>query len=197
MSTICSCLKYFGQAVIGVSRDQDAVLINKQLMSLVLKNGHSIHRYIHVVQLELGRPAYLPFHLLAWGQQFGKSLEGIESLCCLSPFISFSFRTVREHNCVKVSEYKTIQKGHPNYELYDICDNQSFRHKGTVIVTSYNKSSLSREKEEAVAAGTKTLVPFKFVYFTESDQIVRFDSFKTMLTLMQVYTKYLTSFLTV
>ena len=71
MSTICSCLKYFGQAVIGVSRDQDATLINNQITPIILKNGHSLKRYIHVVQLELGRPAYLPFHLLAWGQNFG------------------------------------------------------------------------------------------------------------------------------
>lgn len=162
MSTICSCLKYFGQVVIGVSRDQDATLINNQITPIILKNGHSLKRYIHVVQLELGRPAYLPFHLLAWGQNF-----------------------VREHNCVKVAEAKSVAKGHPNFELYEICDNEPFRHKGKVIVTSYNKSALSYEREKEVSAGTKTLVPFKYVYFTESDQIVRFDSFKTMTTLMQ------------
>jgi hypothetical protein len=71
MTTICSCLKYFGQAIIGVSREQDTVLINDQLDKLILKNNVSIKRYIHVVQLVLGKPSYLPFHLLAWGQQFG------------------------------------------------------------------------------------------------------------------------------
>ena len=71
MATICSCLKYYGQAVVGVTRDQDRDLINQQLSSVVLKDNSTLLKYIHVVQLELGRPAYLPFHLLAWGQQFG------------------------------------------------------------------------------------------------------------------------------
>ena len=82
MSTICSCLKYFGQAIIGVSRDQDATLINNQIASIILKNGHSLKRYIHVVQLELGRPAYLPFHLLAWGQKFGEILLVSNEFIC-------------------------------------------------------------------------------------------------------------------
>ena len=106
-----------------------------------------------VVQLDLGRPAFLPFHLLAWGQQF-----------------------IRKHNC-GLPESKTVKSGDANFKLYRICDMAPFRHKGEVTVTAYNESVLSKE--------TTKKGPFKYVYFTESDQIVRFDSFHTMSTLLQ------------
>ncbi len=31
LATVCSCLKYFGSAVIGVARDEDRVLINEMV----------------------------------------------------------------------------------------------------------------------------------------------------------------------
>ena len=110
---------------------------------------------IQIVQLELGRPAYLPFHLLAWGQQL-----------------------IRLHNCA-LPEAKSVTKDHPNFKLYRICDNQPFRHKGQVKVHAYNASKLSEE----VAADQKK--PFKFVYYTESDQVVRFDNANTLNTILQ------------
>jgi hypothetical protein len=85
-----------------------------------------------------------------------------------------------------VTEGKNIQKTHPNFGLYEICDNQPFRHKGTVVVHSYNQSVLAIEREKNATTGILPLQPLKFVYFTESDQIVRFDSFFTMHALMQV-----------
>ena len=46
-------------------------------------------------------------------------------------------------------------------------------------VHAYNASKISKE----VAADLKK--PFKFVYFTESDQVVRFDSANTLNSILQ------------
>ena len=54
MATICSCLKYFGQATIGVSRDMDRDIINQQLDNLIVKSsGKPIRYYIHVSRRKL------------------------------------------------------------------------------------------------------------------------------------------------
>ena len=48
-ATICSCLKYFGQATIGVARDYDRDIMNQQLKDIVIKSsGRPMLDYIHV-----------------------------------------------------------------------------------------------------------------------------------------------------
>ena len=85
---------------------------------------------------------------------------------------------MRLHNC-GLPEAKIVKKDHPNFKLYSICDNQPFRHKGEVKVRAYNESKLSKE----IATDKKK--PIKFVYYTESDQVVRFDSSNTLNTILQ------------
>ena len=150
MSTICSCLKYFGQVVVGVARDSDRELITERLHNLVLSDGNRALHYAHIVQLNLGRPAFLPFHLLAWGQQYIKDHN-----CA-----------VREHPCALSCEQAT---------LYEICDQTSFKNKGNVDLHLHNASKYSLHLNSTHQAKS-----FEFVYFSESDQIVRFDNFDTL-----------------
>jgi len=97
LATVCSCLKYFGSAVIGVARDEDRVIINEMvelleasiithsiLLSIITssnllpvalpqihqKLSPSVRHHINVIQLRMQKPANLPFHLLSWGQQY-------------------------------------------------------------------------------------------------------------------------------
>jgi hypothetical protein len=66
MASVCSCLRYFGHVVVGVSRESDLKLLDGMLLQVDPKIRH----HIHVVQFDMPKPAHLPFHLLAWGQQF-------------------------------------------------------------------------------------------------------------------------------
>merc|ERR1711871_39130 len=66
MATVCSCLRYFGHVIIGVSRQSDLKLLD----GILEKIDPHIRHHIHVVQFSMPKPAHLPFHLLAWGQQF-------------------------------------------------------------------------------------------------------------------------------
>ena len=51
-ATICSCLKYFGQATIGVARDYDRDIMNELLKNMVIKSsGRPMLDYIHVSTL--------------------------------------------------------------------------------------------------------------------------------------------------
>ncbi|KAJ1421024.1 hypothetical protein B484DRAFT_126176 [Ochromonadaceae sp. CCMP2298] len=67
MAAVCSCLKYYGHALIGVARDEDRVLLNDMLQS---KLSPEALRRTNVVQFSMPKPAHLPFHLLAWGQRY-------------------------------------------------------------------------------------------------------------------------------
>jgi hypothetical protein len=90
--------------------------------------------------------------LLVWGQQL-----------------------VRDHNCnlPQASDVDNLKSR--EQQFYEICDNKPFRSIGTPIAVSYNQSELSIERN---ASDVK--YPIKYVYFTESDQVVRFDSMATM-----------------
>eukprot|EP01032_Pedospumella_encystans_P012089 gene12089-14008_t len=67
MATVCSCLKYYGYVVIGVARDEDRILVNDMLHQ---KLNADVRHHTNVVQFQMVKPANLPFHMLAWGQQY-------------------------------------------------------------------------------------------------------------------------------
>ena len=196
MASVCSCLRYFGHVIVGVSRDSDLKLLNEMLLKLDAKTRH----HIHVVQFEMPKPAHLPFHLLAWGQQF-----------------------VQKHNCGLQTEQKSADDsarsaGKParkhvvlDSDVYEICEDKylvqqhrggpinpikymNFRAFSKAVDTPWindNISFVGRRRLEANPAlvtprngsyfhrGPKHLKPFRFVYYTEMDQIVRFDSVET------------------
>ena len=196
MASVCSCLRYFGHVVVGVSRESDLKLLDEMLMKLDARTRH----HIHVVQFEMPKPAHLPFHLLAWGQQF-----------------------VQRHNCGLQKEQKAAETSADtagkstrkhvvlDSDVYEICEDKylaqqhrggpvnpikymNFRAFSRALDTPWIKDNITfvgNRRLEAIAAhmtprngsyphrGLKHLKPFRFVYYTEMDQIVRFDSVET------------------
>lgn len=144
MATLCSCLRYFGHAVIAVARADDRELIAKMLNAMHPR----IKKHTHVIQLALSKPAHLPFHLLAWGQKY-----------------------VQEHNCKDYSKDRVTRSP----ELYQICSDkrlESQHRGGPVNVTHYRKAGHQSSGQNSTAPH----VPIRYVYYTEMDQVVRFDS---------------------
>ena len=143
MATLCSCLRYFGHAVIAVTRTDDRELIAKMLNAMHPR----IKKHTHVIQLALSKPAHLPFHLLAWGQKY-----------------------VQEHNC------KNYSKGHvmQSPELYQICSDKRLesQHRGGPVNVTHHR----RAGHQSGKNGTAPHIPIRYVYYTEMDQVVRFDS---------------------
>ena len=68
MATVCSTIKYFGEAVIGVANNRDREIIQQRLELL----GAWAKRRIHILQLSPAKPSHLPNQLLAWGQTYVK-----------------------------------------------------------------------------------------------------------------------------
>eukprot|EP01041_Mallomonas_annulata_P009745 gene9745-20268_t len=56
LATVCSCLKYFGRVVIGVSSESDKLLMMKMINELDANKS----QYIHIIQFALTKPANLP-----------------------------------------------------------------------------------------------------------------------------------------
>lgn len=136
MATVCSCLRYFGRVVIGVSREEDKEIITQMIAEL----PENISGSIHIVHIQMDRPAHLPFHLLTWGQAFIKSTN-----CALA-------------NIFTESKYS---------ELYRICKG-NIKHIEHIEVIS------------EILPKFNISTPIKFIYYTESDQIVRFDNITTL-----------------
>lgn len=208
MATVCSALKYYGHVVIGVARKEDMDLLQS---TLAKTDAHTRH-HTHVVYFKMERPSNLPFHLLAWGQQF-----------------------IRKHNCetAKPVDKAKRQQG-SDTDVYEICDDtaeflagqhnggpvepqflmnfRSFPHVANDDVpvlplepgpgssaanfataspstsaagagagaSSRRLSSAGADK--AGRSGDKHVLhkPIRFVYYTEMDQVLRFDSLQTL-----------------
>ena len=171
MATLCSTLRYFGHAVIGVTRPDDRELIASTLQRL----DPRIRRRTHLVQFGMAKPAHLPFHLLAWGQTF-----------------------VRDHNCRGWSKDAALteERFKKDAELYTICSDERLekQHKGGPVNVTYHSKPSFREGHGHAAVsvnsnstpdGTNSRIrsanyPIRFVYYTEMDQVVRFDSLNTL-----------------
>ena len=153
MATLCSTLRYFGQAVIGVTRDDDRELITSTLARMDAK----IRRRAHVLQLSMPKPAHLPFHLLAWGQKY-----------------------VKEHNCrdfpANGDRAAADKKIATDPGVFSICTDERLekQHRGGPVNVTYHRKSRGH------TSNTTTHAPIRFVYYTEMDQIVRFDSLSTL-----------------
>lgn len=153
MATLCSTLRYFGQAVIGVSRDDDRELITSTLARMNAK----IRRRAHVLQLSMPKPAHLPFHLLAWGQKY-----------------------VKEHNCrgfpANGDKAAADKKIASDPGVHSICTDERLekQHRGGPVNVTFHRKSRGH------GSNTTAHSPIRFVYYTEMDQIVRFDSLSTL-----------------
>jgi hypothetical protein len=142
-AALCSCLRYFGRAVVGVARQEDRVV----MLDMVSRLSPSLQERVILVQFKMNRPANLPFHMVAWGQEF-----------------------VKRHNC-KLDADTTTDMEFDN----EMCRAHSFPSPrgGPINVTFATRSNFPD-------AGVH---PISHVYFTECDQIVRFDSLQTLAAL--------------
>ena len=126
MATLCSCFRYFGQAIIAVSQDSDRILVEETLGGM----SPLVAERTHILQLEVTRPANLPFNLLVWSQEYIKRKN------CLLYFADPT-------DCMRYSGPRIAHVGGlPNQ---------------TVFLEA--KINLSE--------------PIRYVYYTESDQILR------------------------
>ncbi len=122
---------------------------------------------IIVVHFKMHRPANLPFHLIAWGQHYVKhhnckSFYSNSVHSHLDNTLGFESGTHIDTN--KLNEVRN--------DLYDICHPNSFPSPrgGPLNVTFITKTEFSDAGEN----------PIKYIYFSECDQIVRFDSPQTL-----------------
>lgn len=126
MATLCSCFRYFGRAVIAVAQESDRILVEETLSGM----SPIFAERTHILQLEVSRPANLPFHLLVWSQDY------IRRWNCNMPFTNPT-------HCMRRLGPKAVHGG------------------GRV-----NQSFFKELK-------TKSPLPILYVYYTESDQILR------------------------
>lgn len=175
LATTCSCLKYFGSVVIGVVRPEDRVLILSMLSKLEGKAKH-----VNVVQFRLARPAYLPFHLLAWGQHFVRHVN------CQAFYSSPSKESDRDGAAANAStigkEYfgfaegtvdlRKVPEGQADYEI--CLPNAITPYSGSPVHVLYMRKP-ARHTDSSNAT-----VPLRYVYYTECDQVVVFDDMQTL-----------------
>jgi hypothetical protein len=200
MATVCSCLKYFGHVVIGVAREYDLELVTNKLKEL----DPRMARHIHVVLFNMPKPAHLPFHLLGWGQQFVRK-HNCGLWKTLKDGVADRDNEVYDICKDKSGKLSWQHKGGPvnatqffNFRQFeapfpknlDDSDNEKL-----LEMESSSKQPISTPpesvdtKEDAHVVdedgSTKSFLkgklhrPFRFVYYTEMDQIVRFDSIET------------------
>ena len=126
MATLCSCYRYFGQAILAVSQESDRILVEETLSGM----SPIFAERTHILQLEVTRPANLPFNLLAWSQDYIKRKN------CLLYFADPS-------ECIRYAGPRIFHVG------------------GLVNQTAFIEAKINLTE------------PIRYVYYTESDQILR------------------------
>jgi hypothetical protein len=158
-----------------------------------------IKKHIHVISFQLLKPAHLPFHLLAWGQYFIKRNN------CPPP--NLNENDIKSYESTGILPLTVFRDKNQDYEdLYQICMLNIFKnHVGrTFHVNYWNDSYLNeidppydkndiqptddiidytlktRQYRDHVRKRNTSLVhPIRYVYYTENDQIIKFDSSTT------------------
>jgi hypothetical protein len=179
LASLCSVLKYFGHAVIGTTRPDDRLLIEELLDAL----HPAIKDRVDIIQFSMNKPAHLPFHLLAWGQSYVQKHNCENYGKPLSASKENIIENIHDYHRVKF-EKKLTTEG----DEYSICqDNIKQRQHGTPYeIVSHKKSPYYEKiyKNNAMSGiAGKVVYPIRYVYYTENDQIVRFDSDSTFYAL--------------
>jgi hypothetical protein len=178
-ATVCACLKYFGNVVIGVTRPDDKLLMLDMLGNL----SQSVRHHINIIQLRMAKPAHLPFYLLAWGQYY------LYHHNCWQ-FYDKSLSPIHPEATLGFTPYPTIIHKLPNSSEYDICyPNSISKYQGGPIHVSFSLKNITyehtrmrssrREGENSKESSAKLRPPLKYAYYSECDQIVRFDNSET------------------
>lgn len=182
------------------------------------------HR-VNVVQLQMGRPSNLPFHLLAWGQQHvrerncrrffgpvndtagtagnssgGASVTSIpiqRRLAGRKPDAAAEEEDQYEDDRIDARLVPGEEDGAAAWDggVFEICRPGAVArpHGGPLNVTYVRRNSHSSGSSHSVHSDSSTSsglggskpraqyqTPIRFVYFTESDQIVSFDTVDTL-----------------
>lgn len=185
-----------------------------------------IRHHINVVQFEMPKPAHLPFHLLAWTQQYvrvhncyqfysDKDKPSASTPANVPVSVTTSASSGADSNATSVSPQRggvgpaylalfdasnvpSLEKQRiPHSEVFDICEPKSIvdSYQGPIKVVYLKKFDVGRHRihrhvptasnsnSSNTIAGDLAKHPFpaiKYVYYTESDQVVRFDSHETL-----------------
>jgi hypothetical protein len=178
-AAVCACLKYFGNVVIGVTRQDDKILMLEMLGNL----SQSARHHINIIQLRMAKPAHLPFHLLAWGQYYMYHHN------CWQ-FYNKSLSPIHPEATLGFTPYPTNMQELPNSPEYDICyPNSISKYHGGPIHVSFVLKNISHEHphmrnihrnaNSSKDSIVKWRLPLKYAYYSECDQIVRFDNSET------------------
>jgi hypothetical protein len=201
-------------------------------MQLHQKLSAEVRHHTNVVQFSMPKPAHLPFHLLAWGQQYvrvhncyqfytGKrqltETAAVVAAAAVNSTGSASGAghgtdalpvqsnrggaTAAQLEYFKPNNYPAMDTTRiPKSDLFDICAPGAIvsSYQGPVNVVYLKKFDVGRQKvhRHAPHAGNTThsgsnttsaaeavhhaYSAIKYVYYTESDQIVYYDSFETL-----------------
>lgn len=131
----------------------------------------------------MAKPSHLPFHMLAWGQQYIYHHN-----CKL--YYDRSLPPLATDDMVGFTAFPVATNLLPNSSEYDICyPNAIAKYHGGPVKVSFvwknlthidiSKHSNSKGRHLSVTR-SKTRVPLKFAYYSESDQIVHFDNHQTL-----------------
>jgi len=180
LASLCSVLKYFGHAVIGTTRHDDRLLIEELLDAL----HPAIKDRVDIIQFNMNKPAHLPFHLLSWGQNY------VQNHNCEN-YGKSNIIPLKENHIEDIHDYhreKFEKKLTTEGDEYSICkDNVKQRQHGTPYqVVSHKKSPYYEKiyKDNSLSGHLgKVAYPIRYVYYSENDQIVRFDSDATFYAL--------------
>jgi hypothetical protein len=127
------------------------------------------------------KPSHLPFHLLAWGQSYVKHYNCFQFYDPTSPE-----KDIHKGFLIQKVDHSKLPQpnsnGEPTAEEYNICAKNALSHpKGTPIEVVFNWKD---ESKPSLFHPNTTFSPFpfkpiKYVYYTECDQIVKFDDMTT------------------
>ena len=146
MATLCSCLTYFGQAVLVTCQEEDRQLVEDTLSTLPL----ALQDRVQVLQVAVKRPSSLPFHALIWSQEYIKAL-----------------------NCNIAAQYSPPSSSYSS--SFSSCPGRFFNGMRSPLNVTYFREAKAVEN-----------TAIQFVYYTESDQILRIPDANTLAALTAV-----------
>lgn len=152
----------------------------------------SIKANTHIVQLKVTKNAHLPHHLLAWGQQFIKDFNcGLLSPKDGKVAPSTAPKVSSKGTAVSDEDQEELTASH---DLMQICGAKGIAEPvGAPVQVLYHRPSLIHSRNESTSSKAEkggtfskympSKVPIKFVYYTECDQIVYYDSQNTLVAM--------------
>ena len=155
----------------------------------------AVQQRTHIVSFNMPKPAHLPFHVLAWGQFF------VQAHNCPPPDASEAY--IEEFKSKGFLSAKILSgKDQAYVDRYHICTvnvfknhhgipfNATYHPPAVPVSSSYPSHLIGHPKVEMSSRATASAHlgsiplhaskdPILFVYYTECDQVVRFDSLAT------------------